>query len=686
MTYLFLASIGPIQSFIASARRTRDLWFGSTLLSELSKTVAYTIARNEDNMLIFPAPGAAGRLEPNTDLKVPNKILARITNDPEMLGKSIEKEIQTNVKTLYGRLFKALQSYEFDQQIAEEQIENLVEYTWVAIKEDDIEVANEHYHETRKRLEGLLAARKNTRNYSKVTWQSENPKSSIDGKLESVIPETFYSGNRESLEKQGQNALILFRQFHAGKSERLSGVDLLKRMGEFNDEKTPQQDSSTFFSTSHIASLPYLQRLAMLSATSHTTRAALRASWNTYALSVRTIHLPNTLDKTDNTALAPVYERISASKETHPIINDWDGALLYAERLVEVANNQDKLLLATRALQNFFSTVNEYVNEENLSPSPYYAIIVADGDGMGKIIDYESRQGPEQHQKISRALDTFDERVKKLVEGKDSSQGGLIYSGGDDVLAFVPLHNVLACVKGLSGAFKECLKGFRNEDGKEPTLSVGVAIVHHLFPLTDALEQARGAEKAAKAVPGKNALAIKLYKRSGEEYTVSGHWENLDLYLEQLILHYQAKRIPKTLPYDLRESLLRLTALKDERYADKLITVIKADAKRILERKLKVPKRKKDSETASLLRLLAGRIDIDLDESPVLQQEEVRKSDENKSDLLIDGLENKQHFKISAFHRVMQIYIHELIIAKELADALTLAGGQPTLQAQEAHV
>ncbi len=75
MTYLFLASIGPVQSFIASGRRTRDLWFGSTLLSELSKTAARTIARNGNNILIFPAPLDSQRLELNTDLKVPNKIL-----------------------------------------------------------------------------------------------------------------------------------------------------------------------------------------------------------------------------------------------------------------------------------------------------------------------------------------------------------------------------------------------------------------------------------------------------------------------------------------------------------------------------------------------------------------------------------------------------------------------------------
>jgi len=35
MEHILLFSIGPIQDFIASARRSRDLWFGSWMLSEL---------------------------------------------------------------------------------------------------------------------------------------------------------------------------------------------------------------------------------------------------------------------------------------------------------------------------------------------------------------------------------------------------------------------------------------------------------------------------------------------------------------------------------------------------------------------------------------------------------------------------------------------------------------------------
>ncbi|MCE7920927.1 MAG: hypothetical protein DYG85_15690 [Chloroflexi bacterium CFX1] len=43
MKYLIIFSIGPVQEFIAAARRSRDLWYGSWMLSELSKAAAKAI-------------------------------------------------------------------------------------------------------------------------------------------------------------------------------------------------------------------------------------------------------------------------------------------------------------------------------------------------------------------------------------------------------------------------------------------------------------------------------------------------------------------------------------------------------------------------------------------------------------------------------------------------------------------
>ena len=54
MTHLLAISVGPVQEFITAARRTRDLWFGSRLLSKVSLKVAKEV-ENQGGTLIFPA-------------------------------------------------------------------------------------------------------------------------------------------------------------------------------------------------------------------------------------------------------------------------------------------------------------------------------------------------------------------------------------------------------------------------------------------------------------------------------------------------------------------------------------------------------------------------------------------------------------------------------------------------------
>ena len=66
---LLLISIGPVQEFIASARKLRDLWFGSYLLSERSKTVARTL-QELGAELIFPFAPDDADLKPGSELNV----------------------------------------------------------------------------------------------------------------------------------------------------------------------------------------------------------------------------------------------------------------------------------------------------------------------------------------------------------------------------------------------------------------------------------------------------------------------------------------------------------------------------------------------------------------------------------------------------------------------------------------
>ena len=181
--------------------------------------------------------------------------------------------------------------------------------------------------------------------------------------------------------------------------------------------------------------------------------------------------------------------------------------------------------------------------------------------------------------------------MRTIVE--ESHLGALVYSGGDDVLALLPLHTVVQCSKELADEFIKLMGGFQyiDEDLKQiisPSLSIGVAICHHLEPLSDALNLARAAEKIAKK-GNKNALAITLSKRGTGDRTISGSWKTLEgeenqhnrgFYdrLQKLIVWHRTGAIPDSAAYDLHDLI--------ERLGDTLpLPALRAEAVRIVKRK-----------------------------------------------------------------------------------------------------
>ncbi|MCF8004887.1 MAG: type III-B CRISPR-associated protein Cas10/Cmr2, partial [Chromatiaceae bacterium] len=80
---LITLSIGPVQSLIEAARRTRDLWGGSWLLSELSRAAARTLHNAQPGSLIFPCPADPDRdlqplPEPGDEANIANILRAEV--------------------------------------------------------------------------------------------------------------------------------------------------------------------------------------------------------------------------------------------------------------------------------------------------------------------------------------------------------------------------------------------------------------------------------------------------------------------------------------------------------------------------------------------------------------------------------------------------------------------------------
>lgn len=219
---------------------------------------------------------------------------------------------------------------------------------------------------------------------------------------------------------------------------------------------------------------------------------------------------------------------------------------------------------------------------------------------------------PSFHLQFSELLGNFSLHcARRVVEAFD---GRLIYAGGDDVLAMLPADTAIECARALRAAFRgekelpELAKGIvptnasradRRSDrhtklfavrhegfvrlteaaspdgfgaaasllsdpvtfdmavpGPAADASVGIAIAHFKAPLQDVVRAAQAAEKRAKKQLDHSAVAVTLFKRSGETIEWGAKWKDggLELY-RALAEGLQTQQLSGKFPYRLAELL-----------------------------------------------------------------------------------------------------------------------------------
>ena len=218
------------------------------------------------------------------------------------------------------------------------------------------------------------------------------------------------------------------------------------------------------------------------------------------------------------------------------------------------------------------------------APSAYYAILMMDGDDIGgwlsggadrtprireilhpDVVSYfreaggsaaepalEARRpvGPGLHASISAALGDFASGSAEQCVA--DHHGTLIYSGGDDLLALLPIASVVRCADALREAFQGSTHGSLGGMGRRATLSAGIAFVHHLEDLRFALQAAREAESQAKEA-GKDLICFKVVRRSGEHATATLPWPLAGWFAD--LTHLFAKGATDRWAYRLRAEL-----------------------------------------------------------------------------------------------------------------------------------
>ena len=231
----------------------------------------------------------------------------------------------------------------------------------------------------------------------------------------------------------------------------------------------------------------------------------------------------------------------------------------------------------------------------------YYALLLMDGDHMGRILsgdqsddgdgpkcaisyldsfhpqvrsefEARARDNPalreygarpramslNRHVAISAALNDFALHVVPEVIEREFL-GRVLYAGGDDVMAMLPVADLLPAMQRLRHVYSGddpcdgsidwkaarasralvCKDGFALLCGRlmcmmgGATASCGAVVAHHQAPLTAVMRELREAEHRAKNEGERDAFSLTVVKRSGGVLNLTAKWgEPLELLLE----------------------------------------------------------------------------------------------------------------------------------------------------------
>lgn len=646
-----LFTIGPVQDFIATARKTQDLWSGSYLLSYLAwcamKVVADVFGPDS---IIFPdlcrQPMAdLWLLEKGLNVEIPqreelssptlpNRFLAII---PENKAAEVGDQAKQIVYETFQEICKSVQQeiekrVNIDNQawssIWNRQTKDFMEVYWASIAVEKPNQFLEQYEnlfnlpsdwgfaslfeEYKKKGFGpnigtiygqmyrladkVLGSRKMVRNFR----QSEEPnhKCTLCGVREPVHP-GMYNGQNCAEHFSAMRAFWQEEMLKAfpdiRNSERLCGVCITKRLSPkfYFKDHMKFEINNIFPSVSMVATAAFKLRII-----DNMDNPGLFVAVANYVQAVK-----NIAGERWNGIALPMVRRACRNPESFDFASlegDWlykeafDNKKAYQEECGKKLSPEefDQFFEnAKHAQRKFYDAIKTFERETGKyigTPSTYYAVILMDGDNMGKWLSGENASmmqnimhpsvrnaldeswktlrmmerplNPSLHLSTSKALRDFSLSVTREIVEKDHL-GKLVYAGGDDVLAFVSLANLSDVMRKLRAYFSGSLsidteknrveidfkngagfvptdekeipinvgsrkpvKGFLLSMGTTATASMGVVIAHHSSNLSQILEEVRQCEKDAKKVEGKNAFCIALAKRAGGTEHLLSKW------------------------------------------------------------------------------------------------------------------------------------------------------------------
>ena len=138
MNYLFIFTIGPVQSLIENSRKARDMYAGSKLLSQMMKDTVEELQRRWKADVVFPR-------QQGQDSNMPNRLIAKFRDAAEerliTIACSLEDSVRQKFLMLCKTILKEAGIGEAGWELAEIQLDDFLEVYWMYEPYDDEDYA-----------------------------------------------------------------------------------------------------------------------------------------------------------------------------------------------------------------------------------------------------------------------------------------------------------------------------------------------------------------------------------------------------------------------------------------------------------------------------------------------------------------------------------------------------------------
>lgn len=522
MTQYFHFTLGPVQAFVAQARRTRDFWAGSFLLSWLA-AVAMREVEAQGGIILFPAPDPRHMqaldsrvAQPPIHGGVPNRFKAEVPHAflPDQVQRALQSAWESLAESVWTFDLAALATTE-TRQIWDRQIRGFWETQWV-LTEDATE-------------SNCIDRMKNWRTHQPLPepgpkcmmmdgWQelsaAKRPNDTILQSFWKAVRANGKAGIRTDLRPNEQLCAIAFVKrrlvhvFEAFSADMPGGWTL---MGWKLPAAVP--------SVQYIAAAPWLAELLELA---NRNEAVAQEMWAFHKAAQELVGHGEWQSNIRCVAQA------AADKKPWAAL---DGSVFFDTILENKALWGDQ----PEQAQHLSHQLRSLRKAAGLAPvSAFYAILRMDGDELGK-----QMSDPDRQDAITRCLADFANGVDAIVKRHN---GFLIYAGGDDVLALVTLEDALPLAAALRAHYNRCFSGTQIST----SISAAIEYVHIKLPLAKALAESHHLlDNVAKDQTGRDALAVRVWKPSGIAAVWSMPWAKALNHKDEVILAMLARDLQR---------------------------------------------------------------------------------------------------------------------------------------------